>query len=492
MDPHAKARAIAEFDAICDEFEQACKQDPSLRYSEDMAILDPWVERAMPELQSRLKEELIALHQELQSTLEFGTPEPIPSGVAEESWLAVTDCVTFQALSHDAKVALAKSIRPKKFEVGELILELEQPASGLHLITEGSVDIIGGRGNDRHLIDKDGIGSVLGEMSMLTGHPCSADVVVTNDVHALVLTTKAYQSLRTQHPEIEIALSQLVSDRLGHRSRDALCGKTLEGFRLEHCLSSGAMGVVYQAIDESNGVRRALKMMRHRFIYRPRVIHRFDQEADLLRQLEHPNIVSMRGHFVAYRTRFIVLDLYEGSDLRQVLCEHGPIDESISRRLLGQIAAGLSHAHESGILHLDLKPANILVNQEGHVAITDFGLGRLVEFDGVDNEVVGTPIYMPPEQFSMRNIGPHCDWYAFGCLAYEVLTGRHLFQSKKMAQLRLRKLRLPASQWTELRLSQELRIHLESALQPLVKNRTLDLRAIAKWAAPVPELVAAT
>ncbi|MGI9472057.1 MAG: protein kinase domain-containing protein, partial [Rubripirellula sp.] len=328
-----------------------------------------------------------------------------------------------------------------------------------------------------------------GEMSMITGHPCSADVVATTPVLALVLPTQQFESLRSRHPEIEIALSQLVSDRLGHRSRDALCGKSLGGFRLERCLSSGAMGVVYRAIDEKDGSQRALKMMRHRFIYSPRVVSRFDQEADFLRQLEHANIVSMRGHFVAYRTRFIVLDLYDGSDLRRAIRRHGPMDESTTRRLLGQIAAGLAHAHENGVLHLDLKPANILINSDGHVAITDFGLGRLVEFDGVDREVVGTPLYMPPEQFTMRDVGPHCDWYSFGCLAYELMTGERLFESNDTKQLRLRKLRAPTQEWPEVRdLSDELRGHMQKALQPLHKNRTLDLMRIAQWAAPVPEL----
>ncbi len=73
----------------------------------------------------------------------------------------------------------------------------------------------------------------------------------------------------------------------------------------------------------------------------------------------------MRGHFVAYKTRFIVLDLYDGTDLRRLLRDHGPLDEETARGVLGQIADGLRHAHQRGVLHLDLKPANILIDRQG-------------------------------------------------------------------------------------------------------------------------------
>jgi serine/threonine protein kinase len=325
-------------------------------------------------------------------------------------------------------------------------------------------------------------------MSLLTGHPCSADVIATTQVRALVLSAGAYDCLRDQHPELEIALSQLVSDRLGHRSRDALCGKSLGGFRLQRCISNGAMGVVYAAEDESNGSQRALKMLRHRFIYSPRVVSRFDQEAELLRQLEHPNIVSLEGHFVAYRTRFIVLRLYDGADLRKVLRQRGALGESTARGVLGQIAAGLRHAHAEGVLHLDLKPANILIDKHGRVAITDFGLSRLIESDGCDQEVVGTPVYMPPEQFMMSDIGPHCDWYSLGCIACELLSGEPLFQAEKPSLLLNDKFRRPSSDWPPVQASEEFRLHLKTALQPLADHRDLDLDEIASWARPVPEL----
>jgi serine/threonine protein kinase len=217
-------------------------------------------------------------------------------------------------------------------------------------------------------------------------------------------------------------------------------------------------------------------------------VSRFDQEAELLQQLQHPNIVALHEHFIAYRTRFIVLDLYDGADLRKVVRHHGPIRESVVRGVLGQIAAGLRYAHQHGVLHLDLKPANVLIDKQGHVAITDFGLSRLIESDGCDQECVGTPVYMPPEQFMMTNVGPHSDWYSFGCIAYEMMSGKRLFQDDESSHFLHDKLRLPSSTWPEVDASESLCRDLRTALHPMVEHRGLDLDRIATWAKPVPEL----
>ena len=133
----------------------------------------------------------------------------------------------------------------------------------------------------------------------------------------------------------------------------------------------------------------------------------------------------------------------------------------------------------------------MLVNKNGHLAITDFGLGRLIESDGCDEEVVGTPLYMPPEQFAMIDVGPHCDWYAFACIAFELLTGQRLFEANTTTQLMDQKLRAPSTTWPQVEASEEIQVLLRSALHPQAAQRKLDLEKIATWARPVPELTAA-
>jgi CRP-like cAMP-binding protein len=492
MDLNSDAATFARLDAICDEYEQTFRRAGASAADEASLQIELWIDRVPPELGSLLRDELGALRKDLLDP-DLGVAadlNAVPVGVSEQAWRAVTECGTFQNLSGEARLSLAKSLQPGEFKAGEVLLKFGQQAVGLFLITAGRVEVIAGDGEDRHELGTDGAGGVLGEMSLLTGHPCSADVVAVTPVKTLGLSVSAFDRLRSASPEIEIALSQLVSDRLGRRGRDrdALCGKLLGGYRLERCIGRGAMGVVYAAVDPSNGGRYALKMLRHRFIYSPQVVSHFDQEVALLRQLDHPNVVALREHFIAYRTRFIVLELYDGADLRTVIRDHGPLSESVVRRVLGQVAAGLMYAHEQGITHLDLKPANLLINRQGRIAITDFGLSRLIETDGCDREVVGTPIYMPPEQFMMANIGPHCDWYSFGCVACELLNGKPLFDSPDSPGFLDEKFRSPSSTWPAIDASDELCDHLRSALEPISEDRRVDLKQIAAWSDLVPEL----
>ncbi len=409
---------------------------------------------------------------------------------------AVFSCGTLSRMPRDAKVALAARIERREFGRGEKLLRQGEPAAGLHLLLTGRVEVVDNCGEETTRIDVDGPGSVMGEMSLLTGQVCSADVIAMIPTEALVLPVAAFEELRTEFPELEIALSQLVSDRLGQRPHDALCGKTLGGYKLIRCISRGAMGVVYEARSEADGEPRALKMLRHRFISDNRAWSRFDFEVKVLSKLRHEHIVRTHGHFLAYRTRFLVLELCDGADLKRTLIKHGPMSESTVRAILGQIADGLRYAHslpydgcDRGVLHLDLKPANVLVDRRGRVTITDFGLGRLFKSDGCDETVAGTPSYMSPEQFKAMDIGPACDWYSLGCLGYELLTGNLLFPEQDLAQMFSRKHFLADELWPAPPISDELRVALYSALEPMVEYRDLDLDQIASWARPVPELV---
>lgn len=404
---------------------------------------------------------------------------------------AVFTCIALQQLSNKVKVALAAGFVRREFAAGDRLLLQGEASGGLFLLLNGRVEVVDICDSPRKRIDYDGPGAVLGEMSLLTGQVCSADVIAITSTVALVLPVKAFEGLRQEFPELEIALSQLVSDRLGQRPHDALCGKTLSGYKLIRCINRGAMGVVYEAKREMDGAPRALKMLRHRFISDSRALSRFDFEVDLLSKLCHENVVQMHGHFVAYRTRFLVLDLCDGADLKRTLAAHGPMAESTVKAVLGQIASGLRYAHANGALHLDLKPANVLVDRRGNVSITDFGLGRLIKSDGCDESVAGTPAYMSPEQFKAVDVGPACDWYSLGCLGYELLTGKLLFPDQDLAQMFNRKHFLPEEIWPAHDIGEELRVALHSALEPMVEYRDFDLEQVASWAKPVPELGAA-
>ncbi len=503
-----KQPELGGLDSVLYEFERALLRGDYDANAGNTINFDDWIHRVDSEIRPLLSQRLIQRFEQwrkcVAETTGLGSTDlsmdlsvdeddnsllPLPRTVTEMTWRAIVNCPSLRRLPRETKAALAVKIRARDYTAGTKLLCQGKAASGLFLIAEGQVEILDSAADARTQIDIDGPGSVLGEMSLLTGQPCTADVIATTDVLALVLSVEDFEQLREQYPELEIALSQIVSDRLGQCSHDALCGKSLGGYRLLRCISRGAMGVVYEAICEADSGRVALKMLRHRFLSDNRAQSRFDLEADILRTLQHPHIVGLLGHFVAYRTRFLVLELCTGADLKQVLRRHGRLDEATIRSIMGQIAEGLSYAHGHGILHLDLKPANVLVHPDGRIAITDFGLGRLIESDGCDQCVAGTPPYMPPEQFKDEEVGPGCDAYALGCLACELLTGTILFRNSDIFELYEQKRQSPQKVLPAVDISDALKQVLLGLLEPSLKDRRFDFAALATWARPVAGLI---
>lgn len=483
MELNSRAKALAEIDEICDQYEQAYRRgelgEPDDEFHGGLNI---WLEKVPASSRHVLYEELCSLWIELE------TEQANPQSTRRTALVAIIECPTFDALSSAAKLTLAARLTLSTAAAGSVIIRGGEPSTGLFLMTSGkanvmSVDVDGGP----H-IDHSEAGSVFGEISMIMGRAASTDVIAETDVELLHLSPPDFEEVRRHHPEVEVCLSQLTSDRLGSRSIDALCGKTLRGYRFLRCLGRGAMGVVYEAQSEADDAKCAVKMLRYRFIYDPETVTRFDREAELMRRLDHPNIISIRDHFVEYRTRFIVMDLCDRSDLRQWMQHHSPLDEATTRAIVGQVAVGLSHAHQHGVLHMDLKPANLLIDSAGVVRITDFGLSRLLGLEDAEKIFAGTPPYMSPEQLTMSKVGPSSDWYALACIAYELLVGRRLFSGDDRSVLQEEKLRAAAANWPNVPASDEFQRLVQNLLHPDPDRRVFNSHEVVSWARPVPEL----
>jgi hypothetical protein len=212
------------------------------------------------------------------------------------------------------------------------------------------------------------------------------------------------------------------------------------------------MGDVYRARDTRLPRDVALKLLRGTAADVPERVRRFQQEAHAASSLNHPNIVVVyeAGEAVAGEGQrpipFLAMEMVPGQPLGSVL-----ITRELSTRavldLMAQIADGLARAHESGIVHRDLKPSNLLVTPDGLVKIVDFGLAKLhlpsddsadarsgAETESAPGIVLGTPAYMSPEQARGEDAGPASDQFAFGCVMYEMLTGRRPFSRASDAE----------------------------------------------------------
>lgn len=202
-------------------------------------------------------------------------------------------------------------------------------------------------------------------------------------------------------------------------------------YELVEQLGQGGMGVVYRAQQKSLQREVAVKLLSAGPWASPEFIARFTREAQSAARLQHPNIVSIFEIGTHEEMNFFSMQLVRGQSLAQRLDAQGPLPPREAARLLRTIAEALDYAHRLGILHLDLKPANVLIDEHGEPQVADFGLAkRLDESLASDSdEVSGTPSYMAPEQATARSqrIGVATDIYGLGAILYELLSGRPPF-----------------------------------------------------------------
>jgi serine/threonine-protein kinase len=207
-------------------------------------------------------------------------------------------------------------------------------------------------------------------------------------------------------------------------------------YRIISLLGEGGMGEVYRADDLKLGQKVALKYIPRRLTDDAEAYRRICTEVRIGRQLSHPNICRIFDIVEAGGNRFIAMEFIDGEDLASLLRRIGRLPPDKALALTRDIAHGLAAAHDRGIVHRDLKPANIMVDGEGRARITDFGLSALAERLHAEREIAGTPAYMAPEQLSGGEVTARADLYALGLIAYEIFTGRQMFDGSSVEEIR--------------------------------------------------------
>jgi serine/threonine-protein kinase len=213
-----------------------------------------------------------------------------------------------------------------------------------------------------------------------------------------------------------------------------MIGQTLAHYRITAKLGEGGMGVVYRATDSRLGREVALKVLPASMASDAERMGRFEREARTLAALNHPGIAAIYG----VEERALVLELVEGTALA------GPLSADVAAPLIDQLIEAIAYAHEKGVVHRDLKPANILVTPDGRLKVLDFGLAKAFANEPAASAnpadsptltmgatmagmIMGTAAYMAPEQARGLAVDKRADIWAFGCVVYELLTGRALF-----------------------------------------------------------------
>ena len=275
--------------------------------------------------------------------------------------------------------------------------------------------------------------------------------------------------------------------------RDLLlnAGTKLGSYEVTAAIGAGGMGEVYQAHDSKLERDVAIKVLPEAFAHDAERLSRFEREAKMLAALNHPNIATIYGLEHSGGTSYLVMELVPGETLQERVKRDGaiPIEEALA--IAKQIAEALEAAHEKGIIHRDLKPANVKVTPEGKVKVLDFGLAKAFEGDpsSVDmgnsptlsqaatmqGVILGTAAYMSPEQARGRAVDKRTDIWAFGCVLYELLTGKQAFHGEDITEI-LASVVKSEPDWTALpsNISPSIRVLLQRCLRKDRRQRTPD------------------
>jgi eukaryotic-like serine/threonine-protein kinase len=223
-------------------------------------------------------------------------------------------------------------------------------------------------------------------------------------------------------------------------------GTRLGHYEIQEPLGAGGMGEVYRARDTKLDREVAVKVLPDLFVRDPERVARFDREAKTLASLNHPNIAAIYGLETAGETTALVLELVDGPTLADRIAE-GPIPLDEALGIARQIAEALEAAHEQGVVHRDLKPANIKLRPDGTVKVLDFGLAKALDPAATTSGsvslsptltspatavgmILGTAAYMAPEQARGKPVDKRADVWAYGCVLFEMLTGKRAFEGQ--------------------------------------------------------------
>jgi len=336
-------------------------------------------------------------------------------------------------LSQEVIQALLRQMDFKRIPKGEHFIRQGEEADQFYLILKGSCIVRLEKDNMSYTLAQLGPGNLVGEMAVFTGEKRSAGVEAETDMDVLSMSRDRFEKLAPEYPEFRRYLSEIVTHRLS--TSKIMADKKIGKYIISEKIGDGGSSIIYKGTHSILNLPVAIKMLKHELAMDPDFIQIFSNEAKIIAQLNHPQIVRVYDIEELYHTIFIVMEYLEGTPLKQVLENTKKLPLTKTLDLVLQTCYGLEYAHKYGIIHQDINPRNIFVQPDGTVKIIDFGLA--CRTGSVDENFLfpGTIYYISPEQIKGDPVDERSDIYSLGITVYEMLTGTFPYPGDDMKSL---------------------------------------------------------
>jgi eukaryotic-like serine/threonine-protein kinase len=339
---------------------------------------------------------------------------------------SLLDSIPERAAFHLLNCLRARTLRP-----GERLFSQGEEGDCLYIIENGKCSVKLEKDDGFSHLARLQEGDVVGEMAVLTGEPRSASVDAETDMKLWGLSNREFQRVSSGFPDLRFVLTELVTRRF---EGEALSGDRHIGkYTIKNKLGMGGWSIVYHGIHKVLNAPVAVKMLKHNMAMEEGFLAKFRNEAQIIAGMNHKNIVRVYDIEELFQTLFIVMEYLDGQGLDSLIERLGRVPVPRAMGFLAQICEGLAYAHEKGIIHQDIKPANLFVQAHDQIKILDFGLA--CQPGSEDPNLAGTIFYAAPEQIEGLPVDVRTDIYALGITAYELLTGSRPYPEDDLGEL---------------------------------------------------------
>jgi CRP-like cAMP-binding protein len=314
---------------------------------------------------------------------------------------------------------------------GERFINQGDRGEASYIIQSGSALLLVEKEGEFHPVDHRGEGDILGMSALFTGEPRQAHAEAESNMVVWVISRAKLDEISANDPDLIRFLTEIVADRFD--SKRPVAERTIGKYIATGIIGRGGYSIVYKGAHQNSGFPVAIKMMRHDLTMKPEFLSNFRNEAKIISNLNHRGIIRVYDVEERFKTLFIIMEHLEGESLNDMRKRLNTLPPGLATNIITQVGRALLYAHEQGIVHRDINPDNMFVQNNGRIKLLDFGLACPIGTD--DYQFGGAMSYLAPELLDGEPADQRSDIYSLGITAYELVTGKRPYPEESAANL---------------------------------------------------------